>query len=215
VDDPEAKVAPAREAVERLRHYFEPYEAELLEEEQNKARIEKVRAEAELTRATSKRLAQLHDRFNELMGMDNPQRRGFDFESFLKELFDTFDLDPKASFKVEGEQIDGGFTLSGTHFLLEARWRQDLTDREALDGFAAKVHDKAENTLGLFISMAGFEPGAGLDSGSETHGEAVSASTHGRRRGAGGSGRADRSRRVAEPEAPSRKHDRRDLPPSG
>lgn len=36
---------------------------------------------------------------------------GVALEPFLRELFDTFDLDPKASFKISGEQIDGGFTL--------------------------------------------------------------------------------------------------------
>jgi hypothetical protein len=157
-EDRDQKVADAKEAVERLRTYFKPYEAALLEEEQARARIEQKKAEGELKRATSTRLAALKARFYELLAMDNPQRRGFDFEPFLRELFNTFDLDPKASFKPRGEQVDGGFTLDGTHFLLEARWRQDAAERGDLDIFKAKVEGKAENTLGLFISVEGFSP---------------------------------------------------------
>lgn len=155
-EDRERKMAEAQEAVDRLRRYFKPYEAALLEEEQARARIERAKAEAELKHATSKRLTELRQRFYELMGMDSPHRRGFDFEKFLRELFGTFDLDPKASFKPQGEQVDGGFTLDGTHFLLEARWRKDPAVREDLDVFAAKVAAKSENTLGLFISVEGF-----------------------------------------------------------
>jgi hypothetical protein len=75
-------------------------------------------------------------------------------------LFDVFDLDPRASFRIEGEQVDGGFTLDASHFLLEARWRKQSATRDDLGSFKSKVDDKAENTLGLFISIEGFEPSA-------------------------------------------------------
>jgi len=161
-EDAEKKVAEAEEAVERLRRYFKPYEAALLEEEQARTRIAATQARAQQRQATSKRLAELKGRFFELVALDNPQRRGFAFEPFLRDLFDTFDLDPKASFKPRGEQVDGGLTLDQTHFLLEARWRKDLATREDLDVFAAKVARSAENTLGLFISVEGFAP-EGID----------------------------------------------------
>jgi hypothetical protein len=155
-EDAEQKIADARAAVELLRRYFEPYEAMILEEEKTRERIEKAKAEAALRRATSTRLAQLKERFYELMSMSDAQRRGFDFETFLRDLFGTFDLDPKASFKRQGEQVDGGFSLSGIHFLMEARWRKDPAERQDLDVFAAKVAGSSENTLGLFISIEGF-----------------------------------------------------------
>ena len=89
-----------------------------------------------------------------------PQARGFALEPFLRHVFDAFDLDPKASFKITGEQIDGGFTLDGEHFILEAKWEDSPADRAALDVFAAKVHRRSENTLGLFVAINGFSDAA-------------------------------------------------------
>jgi hypothetical protein len=160
LEDADAKITVARAAVERLRKYMEPYEARLAAEVKARDEIAKAAAAADLRRATSSALARLRDDFFELLATEDPRRRGFAFEPWLHELFDVFDLDPKASFRVVGEQIDGGFTLDHTHFLLEARWRKDLAAREDLDSFRAKVQDKAENTLGVFVSIAGFEPSA-------------------------------------------------------
>jgi hypothetical protein len=71
-----------------------------------------------------------------------------------------FDLDPKASFRNIGEQIDGAFALEGTDYLFEAKWQQDAVAIQDLDAFSAKVQRKLENTLGLFLSINGFSPDA-------------------------------------------------------
>lgn len=70
--------------------------------------------------------------------------------------FELFDLDPKASFKITGEQIDGAFTFEGIDYLLEARWQRDQVDPAALDVFDGKIRRKLENTLGLFVAINGF-----------------------------------------------------------
>jgi hypothetical protein len=75
----------------------------------------------------------------------------------LRDLFKLFDLDPRAAFRIEGEQIDGSFMLGDVHFLIEARWRKEPSDREDLDAFDRKVRAKIENTLGLFLSIEGFQ----------------------------------------------------------
>lgn len=84
------------------------------------------------------------------------KKRGFELERVMYDLFELFDLDPKASFRTVGEQIDGAFSLSGTDFLFEAKWRQKQSDAGELDAFAAKVRRKLENTLGVFLSINGF-----------------------------------------------------------
>ena len=72
-------------------------------------------------------------------------------------LFELFDLDPRAAFRVTGEQIDGSFSFEGTDYLFEARWEDQLTPRAELDAFDAKIGRKLENnTLGLFLSINGF-----------------------------------------------------------
>ena len=89
----------------------------------------------------------------------NPIPRGFALEKLLSDVFEAFDLDPRGSFRLTGEQIDGGFTLGGEHFLLEAKWVADPSARDELDVFAAKVRRRGENTLGLSSrSMASRTP---------------------------------------------------------
>ncbi len=46
------------------------------------------------------------------------------------------------------------------YFLLEAKWENAPADRAALDIFATKVNREAENTLGLFVAISGFERAA-------------------------------------------------------
>jgi hypothetical protein len=65
----------------------------------------------------------------------------------------VIDLDPKASFKIIGEQIDGAFTFDNTDYLLEAKWQTDPVNAGDLYKFAGKISGKLKNTLGLFISM--------------------------------------------------------------
>jgi len=63
-------------------------------------------------------------------------------EDLLNELFTLFDLDPKASFKVTGEQIDGAFTFKDDDYLLEAKWQKKPIVAQELYGFAGKVNGK-------------------------------------------------------------------------
>lgn len=130
-----------------------------MEQQANRERFDVAKREAEERRATSERLAQLKSRYLEILGMD-PVPRGFALEKLLTDVFEAFDLDPRGSFRVVGEQIDGGFALGGEYFLLEGKWEKDPTARDDLDVFAAKVRRRGENTLGLFLAMNGFEPTA-------------------------------------------------------
>lgn len=50
-----------------------------------------------------------------------PHPRGFRFEAWLAELFSTFKLAPRSSFRNTGEQIDGSFRLNDDFYLIEAK----------------------------------------------------------------------------------------------
>ena len=159
VDDPEPKIAAARAAVARLRAVVQPYEQALMERQATRERFEVSRTAAKERRATTERLLELKARYLEMMALQ-AQARGFALEKLLHDTFEAFDLDPKASFRVAGEQIDGGLTFGGEYFLLEAKWQQQPTARDDLDVFSAKVRRRGENTLGLVIAINGFEPSA-------------------------------------------------------
>lgn len=87
-----------------------------------------------------------------------PHPRGFRFERWLAELFSTFKLAPRSSFRNTGEQIDGSFRLNDEFYLIEAKWHQNRTPAADLHIFDGKLSTKATWTRGVFISWMGFTP---------------------------------------------------------
>jgi hypothetical protein len=104
------------------------------------------------------KLAELRTSFYEIVALP-VQPRGYALEKFLNGLFALFDIDAKAPFRIAGEQIDGAFTFDG-EFLIEAKWQDAMTPVADLDSFAGKVGRKLDNTLGLFLSMNGYQKSA-------------------------------------------------------
>jgi len=131
------------------------------EEAEHKAKREKRESELRETDAFRRRLGEIRSLFAQVAAnTDNPQQRGRDLEKVMRDVFELFDLDPKASFSLRGEQIDGAFTLDGTDYIFEAKWEKELIDRDDLDVLAQKVSRRLDNTLGLFLSMSSFQPTA-------------------------------------------------------
>ena len=85
-----------------------------------------------------------------------PQKRGYEFERFLKELFDAYGMTARASFRITGEQIDGSFVLHNETYLLEAKWQNAPTGAADLHTFEGKLGEKASWSRGLFVSSSGF-----------------------------------------------------------
>jgi|GraSoi013_1_20cm_3_1032427.scaffolds.fasta_scaffold01766_3 hypothetical protein len=150
------KAQRARAAVVQLKKLVEPHEQAVKEQDdlasRQKRAAEKLRANA----AVRQKLEDIKTRYMGLVVSPNVQGRGFELEKIMYDLFELFDLDPKASFRNTGEQIDGAFSLEGTDYLFEAKWQQPQVAAGDLDSFAAKVRRKLENTLGVFLSINGF-----------------------------------------------------------
>jgi len=86
----------------------------------------------------------------------NPHERGYEFEKFLRELFDAYGLSARASFRLTGEQIDGSFVMHNETYLLEAKWQNTPTGAADLHTFEGKLREKATWSRGLFVSNSGF-----------------------------------------------------------
>ena len=155
-DSKKTKIKKAKEAVIKLRNQTKGYFDTI--EELKKA--EKARNDNQLKIKESisyqQRLEELKQSFFQIAMNKNHQQRGFQLEKFLYELFQFFDLDPKNSFKITGEQIDGFFTFDNTDYLLEAKWQKKFTNAQELYGFAGKIQGKGKNTCGLHLSLEGY-----------------------------------------------------------
>lgn len=155
LEDGKKKVAAAQAAVKALRRQMKDH-LELVEEQQAiRQRREQARQARLASAAIQMQIKELHNEYCGMLSL-SPQKRGFALERLMYKLFDVFDLDPKASFKVCGEQIDGSFSFETTDFLFEARWEKSPTSRADIDAFNGKISRKLDNTLGLFLSINGF-----------------------------------------------------------
>lgn len=104
------------------------------------------------------KLSELNSAYRKLTQSEDYQNRGFSLEKIMKDLFSIYELDPKASFKIQGEQIDGAFCFEHTDYIFECKWHKAAVTAGDLDIFAAKINRKLENTLGVFLSINGFSP---------------------------------------------------------
>ncbi len=152
------KAARARAAVAQLNQLVEPHDHVVKEQDDLAARQKRADEKLRANTAVRQRLEDIKTRYMALVVSTNVQGRGFELEKVMYDLFELFDLDPKASFRNTGEQIDGAFSLEGTDYLFEAKWQQAAVAAGDLDSFAAKVRRKLENTLGVFLSINGFSP---------------------------------------------------------
>ena len=126
------------------------------DEEADNDRRRQDRERAHERQAVTGKLDELREQFVAIHQQE-AQRRGYSLETFLNSLFNLYDIDAKGPFRVVGEQIDGAFTFEGTEFLLEAKWRSEKTAASDLDAFAGKIGRRLDNTLGLFLSMNGYQ----------------------------------------------------------
>ena len=155
-DDSEKKIQKAKDAVLKLRQQTKGYFDIITELKEAEKRRETNTQKMRSSMAFSERLEDLKARFLSIATNENHQERGYDLEKLLNDLFILFDLDPKSSFKITGEQIDGAFTFDNQDYLLESKWQKKQLSASDLYEFGGKISGKLKNTLGLYISLEGF-----------------------------------------------------------
>ena len=95
-----------------------------------------------------------------LMEELNHQKRGYALERFLNEFLDFEGLEPRGSFRLIGEQIDGSFSWKGRTYLTEAKWVKEPVAGAEFGAFIYKIDGKTADTRGLYISINGYSPEA-------------------------------------------------------
>ncbi len=160
LEDGKRKAGEARDAVQALKEIVEQHDEKVKEEEEIIKKRREAMQRIQSTQAVLQKLDSIKTTYFGLFSSSVPQKRGFELEKVLYDMFALFDLDPKASFRTVGEQIDGAFSLEGTDYLFEAKWQKSFVDTADLDSFNGKIRRKLDNTLGLFLSVNGFSEDA-------------------------------------------------------
>ncbi len=156
LEDGQIKAKKAKEAIASLRHLVTDHDKIVREKEAAEQRRKQEQERSTRNKSRSAKLNELKNRYTKLILSTDPQGRGLELEKLMYDLFDLFDLDPRRSFILRGEQIDGAFTLDATNYIFEGRWRAESSSRGDLDTFTAKVGRKLDTTLGLFLSINGY-----------------------------------------------------------
>lgn len=112
--------------------------------------------QAETTKkVTDEQLKELRDTLLAIERLP-PQQKGFEFERLLNNLFNIFGLQPRGSFRLVGEQIDGSLDFENHTYLIEAKFQTKPVGQDDLLIFREKIEGKATWSRGIFISISGF-----------------------------------------------------------
>lgn len=150
----------AHDAVGALRILVAPYRDEVASAAGAAAARKSHAARQKALRQFSDDLDALRQRYLAMLGSDDPHRRGKEFETLLRDIFLLFDMEPRLSYELAHEQIDGSLSFDTDDYIIEARWRKEPTGRGDLDIFKAKVERKGRNAVGIFVSINNFSSDA-------------------------------------------------------
>lgn len=100
--------------------------------------------------------------FEKIRKIEDIQQRGYKFEELIYDLLRFYGLKPIKDRGVTGmgDQIDIIAEFEGKQLLVETRYREKPTDRQAIADLHTKMGIRQPNTIGVYFSMSGFTSNA-------------------------------------------------------
>jgi len=154
-DNPDKAIKIAKENILKLKKIYALHHDVVIDKEKREKARKKHLEEVASKQYFNNKLEELKKTFFNSYLLE-PIQRGYKFEEILRDLNELFDLDPRASYKIDGGQIDGSFSLDNTEYIIEAKWHTPPIDHTHIIIFIEKASRMLENTLGLFISHSSF-----------------------------------------------------------
>lgn len=155
-EDSTQKIKNAHDAVQRLRIYHNEQNEQIQSEEEKKKAGEKFRKRQENITLSQQNLQKLSNRLNELGQKLGTQEAGYEFQDWFYDLLDFCEITNRKPYVHEGRQIDGSLTLSGTTYLVELKFTTGQAGAPDIDTFFKKITTKADNTMGVMVSISGY-----------------------------------------------------------
>jgi hypothetical protein len=159
-EDTKIRIPDAREAVARLREAVARVNENIRETRDAAQRRRAAQDEMAARLAAQQSIEKLQARLTELTSQLGTQAGGIAFERWFYDLAVFFELEARPGYRAEGRQIDGALTIEGTTFLTETKFTAEKIGSPDIDIFMAKIETKADNTMGLLVSLSGFTAGA-------------------------------------------------------
>jgi len=156
-EDSVVKIAAAQRSVDELKQLIRKQNEKIRNEREVEAAKEKARAEKaavqrermDLEKLMQRLTAELHPQMGTSVG-------GYAFQEWFYDLLTFAEIENRRPYVTGGRQIDGSITLDGTTYLVELKFTNDQAGSTDIDTFKAKVESKADNTMGVLLSMSGY-----------------------------------------------------------
>jgi len=159
-EDTKERIPEAKKAIVRLREAVQAINETIRETKDAERRRKAAQEEMAGRIAAQQSLEKLQAGLTEITPQLGTQAGGYAFERWFYDLAIFFELDARTGYKAEGRQIDGAITIEGTTFLIETKFTGEPIGSPDIDTFMAKIESKADNTMGLMVSISGFNDGA-------------------------------------------------------
>jgi Restriction endonuclease len=155
-EDSEHKINAAQDAISKLRSFHSKQQEELKSDEDRvRARTQFTERQQQVTRSQQS-LQKLNERLDALGKSLGEQKAGYDFQDWFYDLLDFSEIENRRPYVHKGRQIDGSLTVSGTTYLVELKFTATQADAHDVDTFFKKVTSKADNTMGVLVSISGY-----------------------------------------------------------
>lgn len=155
-EDSAQKIQDAYKAVQELKAYLNKQDEELKSEKDRKEAQEKAREErAKIQRSLTDK-AKLQSRLDSLHLKVGTREGGYAFQDWFYDFLDFSEITNRRPYNSGGRQIDGSLTHEGTTYLVELKFTGNQSDATDIDSLRSKVEDKADNTMGIMVSISGY-----------------------------------------------------------
>ena len=77
-------------------------------------------------------------------------------QEWFFELLNFSEISNRKPYVHKGRQIDGSLTVSGTTYLVELKFTAGQATATDIDSFYKKITTKADNTMGVMVSISGY-----------------------------------------------------------
>ena len=155
-EDSAQKKKEAFGAVHLLRDHLKKARQEALDAKERDDNRKRAAAERQKISEAAQNLDKFTTSLNALAQNIGSQEAGYRFQDWFYGLVDYFEIESRKPYSVAGRQIDGSLTVDGTTYLSELKFTREQAGAPDVDIFRRKVESKADNTMGLMVSMSGY-----------------------------------------------------------
>lgn len=155
-EDSAQKVIEATKSVVELKEYLRVQDETVRNEREREAARAMARENRQNIQRSLTDKAKLQQRLDALHSAVGTQKGGYDFQDWFYDLLDFCEIQNRKPYVSSGRQVDGSLTLDGTTYLVELKFTASQANATDIDSLRSKVDDKADNTMGIMVSISGF-----------------------------------------------------------